>query len=71
VRDKSYISDDVRDKSYISDDARSWVEQMLKIVLPVCEIWADKSKLGDFWTPPISLKIGEIAEMKKGSGDIS
>jgi hypothetical protein len=42
---------------------------MLKIFIilgsSVCEIWADKSKLGDFWTPPISLKICQIAKTKK------
>jgi hypothetical protein len=37
----------------------------------VCEIWADKSKLGDLWTPPISLKIGQIAKIKNKYGGIA
>jgi hypothetical protein len=34
----------------------------------VCEIWANKSKLGDFLTPPISLTISQIGKMKKTPG---
>jgi hypothetical protein len=48
--------------------SRTNAEHFIILGSSVGEIWADKSKLGDFLTPPISLKIGQIAKIKKSLG---
>jgi hypothetical protein len=50
--------------------SRTNAENFIILGSSICDIWADKSKLGDFLMPPISHKIGQIAKMKKNVWDV-